>query len=319
MSKTALITGIFGQDGTLLTKSLLNKGYRILGLVRSGPENKYFRDHFESVTILKNNLSSYSEVINLFKSNQIDECFHLAACHHESIKSNLFSLEQDSLMVQTNFESTKNLIHAILETGSKTKFFYAGSSQMFSPSEFNQSFDEKCSCNPSTFYGHTKVFSANLIDYYRKNHNFYGVTGILFNHESPLRSPKFISRLITKSCAQIAKGQLKKLEVRNPYGVTDWSSAKDFVEGFQQVLSQESAGDYIFSSGTQHKVMDLIEICFNHLKLDINEHLSFPQSAKTPDVSLIGDNTKLKSTGWEPKYSFKEFILEMLEEDLKSL
>lgn len=317
MTKTALITGIWGQDGTLLAKSLLKKGFKVIGIARMGSNTPPTVNN-PNLEVISINLLEYNNVLKIFKDYTIDQCYHLAACHHESTQKKV-SLEQDSLMVETNFLTTKNLIHAILETGNHSRFFYAGSSQMFSPNSFGEVFTEKSPYNPSTFYGHTKIFSANLIDYYRRKHSFYGFTGILFNHESPLRPKKFISRLITQSSAEVFKGYREVLEVRNPYGVTDWSSAQDFVEGYQLALTQDIPRDLIFASGEQHSVFDIINICFKKLGLDIDKHLKFPKEAKTPQTSLIGDSSLLKSIGWTPAQSFEDLIIEMLESDLKNL
>lgn len=318
MDKVALITGAWGQDGVLLAESLLNKGYQILGVGRPNSSTSA-PQHLKPVKELHFDLTDLKSVQKVFREYSIHECYHLAACHHESTKNEVLSLEKDSEMILTNFKSTENLIRGILESGNKTKLFYAGSSQMFTPSKYGEVFSEKSHYNPSTFYGHTKVFSANLIDYYRKKHGLFGVTGILFNHESPLRPPKFISRLITSTVAKISKGIEKKLEVRNPYGVTDWSSAKDFVEGYQLALSQREPEDLIFSSGKQHQVQDIINISFNYLNLNVSDFLSYPETATPPASSIIGDNSKLLKLGWKQEYSFQKMIIEMLEQDLKEI
>jgi GDPmannose 4,6-dehydratase len=318
VTKTILITGIWGQDGTILAQSLLKKGYHVLGLARPD-SSRTPTIQSKDLEIVKVDLRKAHEVNELFKRYSIQECYHLAACHHESTKEPELSFEQDSEMIETNFNSTQNLIHAILNNGNKARLFNAGSSQMFTPQSFGHVFNEGSPYNPTTIYGHTKVFSANLIDYYRRNHNFYGVTGVLFNHESPLRSPKFISRLITQAAAKISRGKLDKLNVRNPFSVTDWSAASDFVEGYQISLKQDKPQDLIFASGKQHRVMDIIEICFEKLGLDTSRHLEFPSDAQPSKTSLIGDSSNLRSLGWKPQKSFRDFVLEMLEADLKNL
>ncbi len=313
--KKALITGIFGQDGTLLSEYLINIGYEVYGVARTVNDKRVSK-----AKVLTANINNLEDCRSLFNDHKFDECYHLAAYHHSSHFQDESSLEKDRMMIETNFKSTENIVSAIIEKSPITKLFYAGSSQMFSPTKFGDLITEETIFNPSTFYGHTKVFSCQLIDYYKKNHNLFGVTGFLFNHESHLRSTDFISRLITKRSVEISQNKTLKLEVRNPFGVTDWSAAKDFVKGFHLALQTTFPQNLIFSSGKQYEVMDIIKLSFKKLNLNIEDHLIYPNDAKKPAMSLVGDNSLLKSsTGWKPEYNLEELIDEMINHDLKQL
>jgi len=322
MTKKAIITGVGGQDGILLSDLLLKEGYDVVGICRPSKEIIYTGaiQHLKNIKIIKLDIADKNQVDQLIKAEKPSQLYHLAVCHHESTLNRHVDTELDSRMLKTNFRSTENFIHAILNNFKDCRFFYAGSSQMYTATKKSEIVNEKTPFNPSSFYGHTKHWSQQLIDYYRKNNNFWGVTGVLFNHESIYRDEKYISRLITRSAAKIKLGDKKEIKVKNPFSRADWGSAKDFTQAFFKMLNADTPEDYIVSSGIEHSVSDIINIAFDSLNLDISKFLLYPNNAKEPELSILGDSSKLsKKLNWEQKEEFKSLILNMVGHDLNLL
>jgi len=242
----------------------------------------------------------------------------MAACHHSSQKGTNFDGDLHDLMFRVNCKSTMNIIHSILELKKKCKLLFAGSSQMYTPGLSPEVIDETIPFLPATFYGHTKVWSQQMIKFYRERYGLWGCTAILFNHESTRRSNQFVSRLITQSAAKIKCGIENKIELRNINAAVDFSCAKDIVEGMHLMISADKPQDYILASGGLKKIKDLLSAAFSHLNLDWKQYLVSTNFEKKTNPGLIGNTVKIThDLVWEPKNDFNSWICEMVDYDYK--
>jgi GDPmannose 4,6-dehydratase len=319
MNRCAIITGIYGQDGSLLADYLLAKNYRVVGVVsRRKPR---FRG-LESAEIIEANISDPQAMKAVFLSARPDECYHLAAAHHSSEQVAAADIRME--MLRVNFLSTQAILDALLEITPECRFFFAGSSQMHTPSSDVSVVDENTPYRPSSYYGITKVASAQLIDLLRRERGLWGLTAILFNHESTRRGTQFLSRKVSRAAAEISSRKnepnlapIEKLHIRDLEARTDWSAATDFVRAFHLSLQADAARDYVLASGTIHSVRDLLDEAFQAVKLDWREHVLTQSGGSTPRACLQGNPQRAqRELGWEPQMSFAGLIKEMVEHDL---
>ena len=318
--KCAIITGIYGQDGSLLAQFLLGKQYRVVGIVKELRQHKL--DKF-SVETISANICDPAQMIQIFEKYDPDEFYHLAAAHHSSEKNTEASIHRN--MLEVNFLSTQNILSALLKIKPDCRFLYAGSSQMYTP-EFDITIvDEKTPYRPSSYYGITKVASANLIDLLRRTRGLWGVTVNLFNHESNIREEQFLSRKVSLYVTNI-KSNLKfnrleaveKLPIMDIDARTDWSAATDFVNAFYLSLQAEVPDDYILASGNIHAVSDLLSIAFSVVGLDWKDFvINLKDSNSVLKPCLIGSSLKAKEKlDWRPEITFSELIKGMVIHDL---
>lgn len=326
MVKKAFITGITGQDGTLLAQSLIAKGLDVIGVTRK--EN--YQDNAlpaDKINILDQcdirsfDITSPIEIENIIKKIKPDYIYHLAACHHNSSGANELDLKVVDQMTNSNLVSTQNIINGILTHSKKSKLFFAGTSQMYTAANSeNQKINEATEFSASSLYGLSKVWAYNLIQYYRNHHSLWGCSGILFNHESHFRTNNFITRLITEGAAKIKLGLASELHIRNTKACADWSHANDFVSGMQLMLDSNQPKDYILASGMAHSVKDILDIAFNHLGLNWHDYVSSDNENHSNNSALVGDSSLIKQDlQWVNSISLKETIVEMLKYDLKKL
>lgn len=322
--KTALVTGIFGQDGGYLAEHLLNLGYKVYGIVKkdSSPDlsqDKVLKNVNDLCEISEIELTDQAQIQHLLKTIKADEVYHLAACHHNStVETNQ---TQCSNMIDTNFYATKILATSILDLKIHSKLFFAGSSQMYTGIK-NQitMIDETTKFSPSTFYGMTKVWSCELLDYLRKEFGLFACTGILFNHESCRRPLTFVSRIITKAAAEIKLGLRTHLKLKNIYSNVDLSSSKDFVIAMHLTLNHDRPLDYIFSSGTTVPLTKIIQVAFDHFNLDWESYVSSEIQKPDQVTSLCGNPNRLETVlGWNRKNSLEDTIVEMTSHDFDLL
>jgi len=344
MSKTALITGITGQDGSYLSELLLNKGYDVHGLVRrTSTFNRERIDHLHSfANAEKNNLilhysdiTDTSNIFNIINEVKPDEIYHLAAQSHVGIsfKTPEYTSDVDAL-------GTLRLLEGIRcvqsEYGYAVKIYNASSSEMFGDVDCSSQ-SEDTPFNPQSPYSASKVFSYHISKIYRDAYNMFVCNGILFNHESPRRGKNFITRKITTGIANIINGKQKCIYVGNLDSKRDWGYAPDYVEAMWMMLQQDKPDDYVIATGESHSVREFIEIAFKKVNIDIEwkgrglDEIGV--NAKTGDVLikvspdyfrpldvnyLLGDATKARQKlGWKPKVRFDELIDIMLNADLK--
>jgi GDPmannose 4,6-dehydratase len=325
MKKKAIITGIFGQDGSLLAEKLLSEGYLVYGFVKPDSDiknrnNPQLREVFENCEICQIDICNFAKVKNLIKVIEPDELFHLAACHHSSQKGIDFDGDLHNVMFQVNSKSTINFIQSILELNNKCKLLFAGSSQMYTPGLSPDVIDETVPFLPSTFYGQTKVWGQQMIEFYRERYGLWGCTAILFNHESTRRSNQFVSRLITQAAAKTKFGIANKIELRNIYATADFSCAKDIVEGMHLMVSSDDPCDYVLSSGELKKIEDILSIAFLHLGLDWEKYIVRTTAEKQSNPGLKGDSSKIKrALDWKIKSDLKSWVCEMVDHDCSLL
>jgi GDPmannose 4,6-dehydratase len=307
----ALVTGARGQDGTLLRALLTARGVEVLGLdrPRPGAKDRAIRDV---------DVGDPAELARAFEEFAPDQVYHLAACHHSSEWSGSIALERE--MIATNFRAAEVLLTMAAERKPACRVLLAGSSQMYTGVPGVATVvSEETPMHPATFYGRTKAWARELLDFYRERHGLFGSTAILFNHESTLRSPEFVTRKITIGAARAARGLRPDLHLRDVGSETDWSSAADVVEGMHLALSADAPADYVLASGVAHSVADVLEIAFRSVGLDWREFATFDPPREGPRATLLGDTARIRSLGWAPSVSFAGLIEDMVRHDLDLL
>jgi GDPmannose 4,6-dehydratase len=321
MSKTALITGVTGQDGPYLAKLLLSKGYRVYGLVRrySSPnfENLKFLGIDKEVELLTGDLLDDANLNHVIKSIRPNELYNLAAQSFVGI-----SWDLSKFTTEVNAIGTLNLLNAVRAYSPETKFYQASTSEMFgNGSEAQQ--NEATPFHPRSPYGVSKLYAHCITRNFRESFSLFACSGILFNHESPLRGREFVTRKVSVGVAKIALGIEKKLCLGNLNARRDWGFAGDYVEAMWQMLQQEAADDFVIATGQQHSVGQLLERAFRCV--GISDWESFvetdPRFKRPAELhSLQGDYSKARATfGWEPRTSFGDLVDMMVEADLKRL
>ncbi len=322
MAKKALITGITGQDGSYLADYLLSLGYEVHGLVRrvalEAPETRFKRiaHILDRVTLHPASLESYASIFHVISAHDFDECYHLAA---QSFVAESFA--DGFSTMNTNINGTHYVLAAVRELRPNCRFYFAGSSEMFgNVNEVPQK--ETTSFQPRSPYGISKVAGFHLTRNYREAYGLFGVSGILFNHESPRRGFEFVSRKTTSAVARIKLGFASELRIGNLEAKRDWGHAKDYVRAMHSMLQQPEADDFVIATGETHSVRELCEIAFAEVDLDYREYVKVDERYYRPaEVDLlIGDASKArKAFGWEPTYSFRDLVREMVASDLAAI
>jgi len=323
--KKALITGITGQDGSYLAEFLLNKGYEVHGLYRRSSSFNTGRleairqdPHVPNARFLGRygDLSDAVSLIKFLYDLQPDEIYHLGAQSHVRVSFDIPEYTSDITGL-----GTIRLLEAIRESGAKTKFYQASSSEMFGKvQEVPQR--ETTPFYPRSPYACAKVFAYWAAVNYRESYNLYACNGILFNHESPRRGETFVTRKITRAIANIKHGLQKKLYLGNLDAKRDWGYAKEYVEAMWLMLQQDQPDDYVIATGETHSVREFCEEAFHHVGLDWEQYVEIdPRYFRPAEVDLlIGDASKAKKIlGWEPKTRFKDLVHLMVDADMKIL
>ena len=320
--KTALITGITGQDGFYLTNLLLSKNYNVHGIVRRvALEDKSHRlwrikNILNKVTLHSASLESYASLVKIIQKIQPDELYHLGA---QSFVS--YSFEDEFSTINTNINGTHYVLSAIKDFSPKTKFYFAGSSEMFGKVQQVPQ-NEKTRFYPRSAYGISKVAGFQLTRNYREAYNLFCSSGILFNHESPKRGFEFVTRKITHAVAMIKLKHQKKLILGNIKSKRDWGHAKDYVEAIWLMLQQDKADDFVISTGIEHSVEDFAKLAFSLVDLDYKKFVERDKKLLRPAEvnSLVGDSSYAKKVlGWKPKIKFEKLVKDMLDADLDSV
>ena len=318
--KTALITGITGQDGMHLTKLLLGLDYRVVGICRDAQSMKAvnFGLMFPDVKVHTRPTETEKIQQELIEKYSPDEVYNLGALSsvYASYGDPVGVANETAIWALKLFEACRKS-----EIASSVKVYQAGSSEMFGiPTESPQS--EVTPFHPISPYGSSKAFAHNIAVQYREIYGLSISNGILYNHEGPYRSPDFVSRKITSSVAQIKTGKIQKFKLGNMEGRRDWGYAGDYVEAMYLMLQSESADDFIISTGKSHSVRDFLELALKKANLEpnIEKYIEFDRSLQRPADSkvLVGDNSKAKEKlGWAPETSFEELVELMLNEDMR--
>jgi GDPmannose 4,6-dehydratase len=315
MAKVALITGITGQDGSYLAELLLEKGYRVVGMVRrSSAPNLWRIEHLlDRVTLKPADLLDQLSIIRLLDEVRPHEVYNLAAMSFVPA-----SWDQPMLTGEYNSQGVTRVLDAIRQVDPKIRFYQASSSEMFGKvREVPQT--EKTPFYPRSPYGVSKVFAHYITVNYRESYDLFAVSGMLFNHESPRRGLEFVTRKVTDAVARIKLGLTDVLPIGNLDAHRDWGFAGDYVRAMWLMLQQERADDYVIATGVSHSVRELVEIAFGRVGLDWEQHVRVdPALLRPAEVDhLLGDASKARDElGWTPQVSFKQLVEMMVDADL---
>ena len=319
--KTALITGVTGQDGLYLSELLLAKGYRVVGLVRgqNNPKLPLLQELLPEVEVVTGDLMDLSSLMRSFDVAQPDEVYNLGA-----ISFVAYSWENAHLTTDVTAKGVLNMLEATrLYAGrdlDKVRFYQASSSEMFGKvQEVPQR--ESTLLWPRSPYGVAKVFGHYMTINYRESYGMHASSGILFNHESPRRGPEFVTRKVTQAVARISLGLQDSLALGNLDAQRDWGFAGDYVEAMWLMLQQEHGDDYVISTGQTQSIRKLLDVAFARVGIDDWSGLvtQDPRFLRPAEVELlVGDATKAREVlGWEPKVSFEELVTMMVDHDLQ--
>lgn len=320
MKKIALITGIGGQDGCYLAKLLLEKDYKVYGLFKRYTNPNFSNLDYLGITneieLVSGDLIDEGSLISVIKSIRPTEVYNLAAQSFVGA-----SWEQSRVTTEVNSMGVLYLLNAIKHNSPTTKFYQASTSEMFGNSSVNGIQDEDTPFKPRSPYAISKLYSHWMTINFRESYNMFACSGILFNHESPIRGKEFVTRKITDGVARIAAGLSDHIALGNLDSKRDWGFAGDFVEAMYLMLQQEEPKDYVISTGVNHTIGDVLDIAFNRCGITnwSNHVKSDPRFMRPAELfSLKGSSARAQSElGWKPKVSFNELITLMIDEDLK--
>ena len=313
--KRALITGITGQDGSYLAEFLLEKGYKVYGIVRRTSTTNLERiAHLEGeIELIYADLLDENSLIHALKVAEPDEVYNLASQSFVPA-----SWSQPVLTGEFTALGVTRLLDAIRVVNPRIRFYQASSSEMFGEArEVPQ--NEQTPFHPRSPYGVAKVYGHWITVNYRESYGMFACSGILFNHESPRRGLEFVTRKVTHAVARIKYGVQQELRLGNLEARRDWGYAKDYVEAMWLMLQQDEPDDYVIATGETHSVRELCELAFGYVGLDYRDYVVVDPSLFRPaEVNLlVGDASKARRRlGWEPKVRFEELIKMMVEADL---
>ena len=322
--KTALITGITGQDGSYLADLLLSKGYKVVGvkrrtsLISTDRIDHVFNDPdlIVNFSLVYGNMNDSGCLHRLLIEHQPDEIYNLAAQSH--VRVSFDTPEETTEIVAMG---TLRLLEAYRNICPEAKFYQASSSEMFGDNPENPQ-SEATRLMPASPYDCSKTYAHNLCRNYRESYGLHISSGILFNHESPRRGETFVTRKITRAAARIKMGLQDSLYLGNLDAKRDWGFAGDYVEAMWMMLQQEVPDDYVVATGETHTVKEFLEVVFKHAGLDIDEYVKIDERLFRPHEVplLLGDPTKAKEKlGWEPKTRFEGLAKLMYDADLRGL
>ncbi len=322
MAKTALITGILGQDGPYLAKLLLAKNYKVYGMVRrySNPNfsNLDYLGLINKIEYVQGDMTDESSLYSLIKSINPDEVYNLAA---QSFVGSSWQLAK--LTTEVNALGVLYLLNALKLFCPTAKFYQATTSEVFGNNSNNGYQDENTPFRPRSPYGISKLYAHWTTVNYRESYGLFACNGILFNHESPIRGIQFVTRKITDGVARIKLGLAKELVLGSLEPRRDWGFAGDYVEAMYLILQQAKPDDYVVATGVNHSVEDFVKASFKCVGIsDWKKYVKIDPRFKRPaeifDLKGKADKAR-KVLGWKPKVSFDELVKMMVEADLKRL
>jgi GDPmannose 4,6-dehydratase len=318
--KTALITGITGQDGAYLAESLLNKGYRVVGAERrASTRNRQRLDELgitERIDFADFDLADQGNMLRVLGRYEPDEVYNLAAQSFVAL-----SFEQPVMTGDVTGIGVTRLLEAIRTVNPEIRFYQASTSEMFGKAQAVPQ-DETTPFYPRSPYGVAKVYAHWATVNYRESYDLYACSGILFNHESPLRGVEFVTRKITLGVARIKHGLQHELRLGNLDARRDWGYAREYVEGMYLMLQQDEPDDYVLATGETHTVEEFVEAAFTAADLDWRDHVVIdPAFVRPAEVDLLLGNPKKakEKLGWEPRITFADLVALMVEADLERL
>jgi len=314
--KSALITGVTGQDGTYLAEHLLAQGYTVFGLVhgQNNPRLAAVERIAPGIEFVEGDLLDQSSLIAALETCQPNEVYNLGAISFVGL-----SFKQAALTGEVTGLGVTRMLDAIRTVNPQIRFYQASSSEMFGKvRETPQT--EQTPFHPRSPYGVAKVYGHYITVNYRESYGIFACSGILFNHESPRRGMEFVTRKITNGVAKIKLGLQKQLALGNLDAQRDWGFAGDYVRAMHLMMQQDEADDYVIATGETHSVREFLELAFSHAGLNWEEHVvSDPRFMRPAEVDLlIGDASKARTKlGWTPTVSFAELVAMMVENDLR--
>jgi GDPmannose 4,6-dehydratase len=318
MKKSALITGITGQDGAYLARLLLDRGYEVSGLLHRRSSDTLWRlaalGILERVTLIDGELGDLSTVLRALEASEANEVYNLGA---QSFVAT--SWRQPLLMANVTGIGALNVLEAIRLSDPKVRFYQASTSEMFGLTQV-ESQDEKTPFYPRSPYGVAKLFAHWSTVNYRESFGIHASSGIMFNHESPLRGIEFVTRKVTDAAARIKLGRQKELRLGNIDARRDWGFAGDYVEAMWLMLQQDQPDDYVIATGVTTTVRDMCRIAFEHLGLDHERYVVIdPTLFRPAEIDVLrGNPSKARERlGWSPKTSLHDLIAQMVESDLR--
>jgi GDPmannose 4,6-dehydratase len=318
MTRTALITGITGQDGSYLAELLLEKGYNVVGMIRrSSAPNTWRIEHLlDRITLKPADLLDQLSLLRLLDEVRPQEVYNLAAMSFVPA-----SWDQPMLTGEFNSQGVTRILDAIRRVDPTIRFYQASSSEMFGKvREVPQ--NELTPFYPRSPYGVSKVFAHYITVNYRESYNLFAVSGMLFNHESPRRGLEFVTRKVSDGVARIKLGLTDSLPMGNLNATRDWGFAGDYVRAMWLMLQQDTADDFVIATGVSHSVQELIEIAFARAGLEWQKHVRVdPALLRPAEVEhLLGDATKARRIlQWTPEVNFTQLVKLMVDEDIKRL
>tara|TARA_X000000368_G_scaffold418622_1_gene419050 strand:+ start:2683 stop:3714 length:1032 start_codon:yes stop_codon:yes gene_type:complete len=317
----AFITGVSGQDGAYLANLLLSKGYEVHGTVRRSSSINTVRidDLISKFSPQQQFILHYSDLLdsssltNLILNIQPDEVYNLAAQSHVAV-----SFSNPILTTQVGTLGSISLLEAIRNANKEIKFYQASSSEMYGGSSRNM-LNEDSKFEPKSPYAASKVFAHEMTKIYRDSYDIFGVNGILFNHESPLRGATFVTRKISRAVGRITVGIQNKLTLGNLDASRDWGYAKDYVKGMWMMMQNDAPDDWVLATGQTKTVREFAESAFKYVDLNWEDYVATSEKYFRPNEVeyLLGDSTKAREIlGWKPEVDFNELVKIMVEHDI---
>jgi GDPmannose 4,6-dehydratase len=317
-SKKALISGVTGQDGAYLAKLLLSKGYKVFGTFRRTSTPNFWRlqyaDVYSKINLIPADLTDMGSLINAMKISDPDEVYNMAAMSFVRT-----AFEQPVGNSHSTGTAVTRFLESIKAINPNVKFYQASSSEMFGNSN-TQTQNEQTSFSPASPYGAAKLYAHWITKVYQEAYDMFAVSGILFNHESPIIGLEFVTRKITNAAVQIKLGLKKDISVGNLTSKRDWGYAPEYMEALYLMMQQDKPETYVISTNEAHSVEELAKVSFEVLNLDWKDYVKTDKKYHRPlDINLLKgyySNSKTE-LGWEPKTTFYELIKLMVNEDLK--
>jgi len=316
--KKVLITGVTGQDGAYLSKLLLSKGYKVFGTFRRVSTPNFWRLQnlgiFNKINLIPADLLDMGSLLEALTVSEPDEVYNLAAASYVAT-----SFEEAVGNAEITGLAVTKFLEAIRHQDSNIKFYQASSSEMYGNNDFELQ-DEKTPFLPSSPYAAAKLYAHSISNIYRQSYDIFTCSGILFNHESPLRGMEFVSRKITNAVAEISLGLKKELVLGNLEAKRDWGFAGEYMEAIHLMLQQDKPDDYVIATGVSHSVTDFVKEAFDIVGLNWKKYVKTDKKFFRPfEVKHLKGNSKkaAKQLKWKPKITFEKLVKIMLDEDIK--
>ena len=316
--KKVLITGVTGQDGAYLSKLLLSKGYKVFGTFRRVSTPNFWRLQnlgiFNKINLIPADLLDMGSLLEALTVSEPDEVYNLAAASYVAT-----SFEEAVGNAEITGLAVTKFLEAIRHQDSNIKFYQASSSEMYGNNDFELQ-DEKTPFLPSSPYAAAKLYAHSISNIYKQSYDIFACSGILFNHESPLRGIEFVSRKITNAVAEISLGLKKELVLGNLEAKRDWGFAGEYMEAIHLMMQQNEPEDYVIATGISHSVTDFVKEAFDLVGLNWKKYVKTDKKFYRPfEVKYLKGNPKkaTKQLKWKPKITFKKLVKMMLDEDIK--